>query len=623
MYNLTEKFFLCLAVLTVSLTALQIPDISVGRADWKLDSGVTQNGAELLLVGHSNEYRKAVLILDAEFIDDKPLYFSGEILLSNITPGKFGYHCPKFKVYSVENLQAPAANNISVIGDSPGWVAHGVRWTSTKGVRHKQIRLEIAIQESQGVMRARNLSLSKNLSHDPIGFHYPWKVISVVPAKLHLSGKTKPVSDRLFGLNSHFVEGKDMSWSYSRPEIRDVLKRVGVSALRFPGGTVANWYDFENDSFLVPQDLLRTPSAHLKTVMKYRQGLVFDYPGYRDLVKSENWISVQTFNLLQDSPDKSVRRLKKLYADGVRPVWIELGNENDDPTQQSDTISNVYSYIEKCRIMASSLKGFDPSIQLAVNTPFLDGEWSHALSKESFYDGVVTHPYLFMGFQGQGLDWSKCVTLLTSDLTVKNLLAPARDVFSGKPIILSEWGIITPMNLVGTPIAAFSTALAFFPILDGFESGFVDLACLHIAFGNFMGLAYTSGPGKDDLRLRPYAAVFELITRAFKNSSLFESKPSSFEIVTGIPAVVARGTKGNDGATRVLAVNRANVAVALIVSLDKKMALGQRMRSTFEMTDDPGKKNEISIGQTHLKMAQENGEIILPPLSISLLEWLP
>jgi len=293
---------------------------------------------------------------------------------------------------------------------------------------------------------------------------------------LHLrqTGAPHRLNQNVLGLNC------PVPWDvpHEDPLIVEPLRELAPALLRFPGGTVANFFNWRtgqleveevpNESVYrsyirsrVPDSHARHPNgAHMQQFAKLAQAVGAEV--------------VLVANLETSTIEDQVDWLQSMRRDGVLPTQIELGNEFyhnmlNDPTSRAlfpdyDTTNELTrQYAEAFRRM------LDPGAKLAIQASpsrfqFTSPEttstvhyeadriwhWDEGLRPEPWFDAVTVHPYPSMdGVAGPGArtrfpdDPEPIFAALMArvDDGVRRCLDFLIEKVPGKEIWISEWGM--------------------------------------------------------------------------------------------------------------------------------------------------------------------------------------
>ncbi|HBE02751.1 MAG: hypothetical protein A2096_02380 [Spirochaetes bacterium GWF1_41_5] len=597
--------FVLFSLIAVNIFSTDFPLLDFKQA-WVLPEGAKIENDTLVINGNPGEYLRANLAVPADAFGSKPFYIIGEIKIFNVKPGKASYHAPKFKIIDKDNPQFYIANNISAGGSFSEWTPYSLKCTLKPEYQTRTLLIEIAMQECEGTFFIRNLAFSLNPPEVKYVFPFALPVDPVCRLEINTRNKT-PFNNNLLGCNEQFTG--DPEFGYDQERIENIISATRLPLLRFPGGTVANWYNWETDMFkMLPGDS-KPPHGDLQKK--------FGYPDYERICKKYHITSIQVFNILFDTPEYSAKRLEFLKKSGLVIPWIELGNENYAEKQQSKEVNSVATYMEKCKQVTATLKSIDKNILCAVNIENPNSEnWTLPLSKEKFYDAVVIHPYIYIGVKDKELDLNTSRIMLSSYSMLYKELTDCEKIFNGRPFLLSEWGLLAPPQISFNMLGALGTADMFNAIIEFSEKGMVKMASIHILFGGFMGL-YHHQDG--NINKRPYAFMFDLMIKSFLDSELFQAHSAGPMLADNLPAVQAKAAIGKDQVIRVYAVNKTPAETRLDLLLDGKKFSGNFTRFTYA-EKDPAAVMIYPLAADAVTASREKGLIRLPPYSINCVE---
>jgi hypothetical protein len=260
------------------------------------------------------------------------------------------------------------------------------------------------------------------------------------------------------------------------PDFIPALRRLAPHYLRFPGGTVANYYNWRTGQL----DVASTPNPSI-----YRKYLVeVAVPNSRRLhpngVRYDDFHAVASLggadiiflpNLETSSVENETARLADMHSKGLVPRNIELGNEfhhgllMDPETMRIfpdyDTALKVQRrYLEAIRpylrpdakiaVQAANSRLHHPESRPPDNPrAILEHKWDEALRPEPWFHAVTTHLYPGLS-RSAGLGAMKDIPA-NADLIYRAMLARADEGFErslaftvsrvpGKEIWVTEWG---------------------------------------------------------------------------------------------------------------------------------------------------------------------------------------
>ncbi len=590
-----------------------MPDIAFDQTGWDLGNNATLDDGVVTIEG-GNGYRVARYRLDPKIVRTHRFYFTVDVRLHGIKPGPELFARPKVKVFnpgaprpSVRKLQADECEQ---------WTPVTVPHQLLKGGKLPPwIKLEVSMQNCGGRAEFRNPRIS--FEHPPVETDYPFERPGDATATLALStDNPRPFPNRLLGVNQQWT------WSpvgYEHPTVQAFVREVKPPSLRFPAGTVANYYDWRTDGFAWPAP--GEGPQWLDYVIGNDKR--FEYEHYLKLCKELELSSPLTFNVLGDSAVDSAARLRDRLDRGLDVQHIELGNENYFEGQRGGRVHEVSDYIAVTRELVDALREVDARIPLAVNVTHHDGvgemaAWNQALAVEDYYDAVVLHPYLGLGSARPDTDGIR--RMLSLGRHLERRIAECHEEF-GKPIVLSEWGILAPGKGSESVAAAIGIADGWLTLIDQWEAGRVRSAGIHmLCYGDGAQGSGLYGLNREDMTIHTSrrGAVYELALQAFGDAQLLAGRAESATLTDGLPGVTARAARHADGTITLFAVNKFDVAAPLNVTLDDQPVTAAALASYVEPSLSEGVLH-WPLGEQPLQRRRVEGQIELPPLSVNLI----
>lgn len=558
------------------IVSAQLADISFSNNNWSTSTDVSISNDVLTIKGSPNAYRNTSLAVTIP-ASKYDIYFVAEVYFENITIGSQPYYSPKFKMYEGEN-KSVVLETFNITKQIEGkWIKTGMKIKNNKSL--SSITLEFGLQKATGTMKIRNPQL---LNTQPSGkYEFPFDIPSDSSCSINIiTEQSHPFQNDLLSSNSHF------SWSsydWSDQEIIDLIAETfPMSNMRFPGGTVGNYYNWATDTY--HPDELSFASTSRKNA--YNNGFVFNYNGYKNNCVTNSASSTLMFNVIQDDIEAAKSRLQSRLDDGLDIKWIEMGNENYFSNQAFGNVSTLSKYISHTQTMTAGLKQIAPDIKVAVNIShddYAQGGWNDLLSKESYYDACVMHPYVqtntFM------LNALSAYTMFSAYKTTAHRINEFTEHFGhNKSLILTEWSILsdgTPENFVQT----LSIADMFCAIEKGNADGVIQQAGIHMLYHSDKyyesTLSYHNG---SEMVLTANGVLYATLFDIFKDKNVYDAISTSAELETGLPAVNAKAVKDDDW-IRVFVVNKLPVASPLNVAINGKNYSGEYYIKSFH--EDP------------------------------------
>ncbi len=587
-----------------------VPNVGLDRPGWNLGQNASLDNGVVTIEG-GNGYRTARYRLDPEIVGKEPFYFTVDVRLRDIEPGPELFARPKVKVFNPGGSK-PTVRKFQP-GDCRDWTQVTVQHQLLANQRPPWVKLEVSIQNCKGVVQFRNPRLT--FEHPPVETRYPFKRPADVAVRMAIrTDDAVAFPHQLLGVNQQWT------WSpigYEDERVQTFIRQVRPPSLRFPAGTVANYYDWKSDGFERPGPDEGLP--WLDYVIRTNKKFAFD--DYLALCLELGVRSPLTFNVLSDTAAESVARLRDRLTRNTPIQHIELGNENYFHAQRGGRVRTVEDYIAVSRELAEALCQVDPSIPLAVNVAGEDDsenkiQWDAALAEHDFYDAVVLHPYL--GVASARPDTEAVRRMLRLAPHLRRAITDCHEQF-GKPIAMSEWGILAPGTGSESIAAAIGIADGWLTLIDQWRVGRVSSACLHMlcrgdkAIGS--GL-YGLERQTMTIRTSRRGAVYELALATFRDAQLLASRVVGPMLADDLPAVTAHAARHPDGSISVFLVSKLEVAAPLTLTIDGRAVVDGERISYVEQGLAGGVVHWPLGGQPLVKR-RFDGSIRIPPLSIS------
>jgi len=555
-------------VLTSVVAALgAVPDISFKSNPWTFtqQTGVIYDNVNgvLSFTGDTNEYQFARLAVD---FSNKPstLYLVADVYFDGYVNGSLSYGRAKIKAStSSGNKIVKSFDESEVL--SKTWVTTIVpidnfsQWTGS-------VTIEFAMQNARGIYKVKNPRLY-DAAPPATPYSFPWTVPANPAVSVSIDTHTMTeFPSSILSMNSHFA-WSSFSWSDTVLR-RIILNDFPMKNLRFPGGTVGNFYNWTTDEFY--DDAWTAENASRKTLAD--QNWKFDFPGYASLCQELGATSTLMFNVIEDDVTKSKNRLADRLSKGLDVAWVELGNENFFPDQafgyvaDGDHVVSAKKYIAHTKALTAGLKSIDPNVKVAVNvdiSQYGSGTWTDSISKENYYDDVVIHSYFKM--DESILSPTSGKGLLSG---YKRTLADLREFkthFPNNGAIVTEWGILNSPNSFLWIMCVADRFLAF---LEGAEEGIVKQAGLHIlANGDAWQLGSLIYKQGEAGYFTHTGILYSSLFKTFMGKSLYKSTVNAPLLEDNLSSMTAATVEDGDSVA-IFAVNRLPVASPLTILID-------------------------------------------------------
>ena len=301
--------------------APQLPSIGFDVTNWTFDTGTSvehggPNGTTICITGNPHAYVKATCtVVAAELPSTGVYYFAADTQLHDIVHGDDSYMAPKLKVTGKEHPDDHTAEYVALSLDMI-WMPTVLSVKPDTFKRDTHLTFEISIQQASGRLCARAPRLSYSLP--PPSYVYPFSAPSTSLVTVTIDPQAqRPFRNNLLSANSQLTGAEKLGIGYSNATMRQLLQWLSLPQLRFPGGTVGNFYDWNTDQ--------QYPTNKCDNHAGIHPGFRFDFDGYLEAMVATNSSSVLMFNVIGDSVIDSVARLKSRKATSLHIDWIELG----------------------------------------------------------------------------------------------------------------------------------------------------------------------------------------------------------------------------------------------------------------------------------------------------------
>ena len=273
----------------------------------------------------------------------------------------------------------------------------------------------------------------------------------------------RPLRQALYGFNTNMMSG---DYGYLDPDFVELTRALAPKTLRFPGGTVGNFYHwepggfFENEmaSTLNPRLNQRNKGNYLKLQRRRDGKILFD--DFMRLCNTLNITPVVVVNLWTGSPEESAAWVSYAKNKGYQVKHWELGNEYYLP-HYLNKYRTVKTYIAEAKKHATAMKAVNPDIKVSVcATPIAFHKegwlvkkqqriWDEGLAADtSFYDAYTVHVYAYKAVREKEIEEMQGYLMGWIHFAVPEALEYYQKLFPNKETWITEWNIANPANRV-------------------------------------------------------------------------------------------------------------------------------------------------------------------------------
>ena len=274
----------------------------------------------------------------------------------------------------------------------------------------------------------------------------------------------QPLRHALYGFNTNMISG---DYGYLDDDFIELTKVLAPKTLRFPGGTVGNFYHweaagfFENEmaSTLSPRLNKRNKDNYVKLQRRRNGKIAFD--DFMQLCTTLNITPVVVVNLWTGSPEESASWVRYAKDKGYQVTHWELGNEHYLP-HYFNKFPTVKTYIAEAKKHAEAMKAVNPDIKLSVcATPLgfhkegwlvktQQRKWDEGLAADpSFYDAYTVHAYAYKAVRKEEIETMRGYLMGWIHFGVAEAFDYYQQLFPpNKEMWITEWNIANPANRV-------------------------------------------------------------------------------------------------------------------------------------------------------------------------------
>ena len=277
-----------------------------------------------------------------------------------------------------------------------------------------------------------------------------------------------PLRKELYGFNSNMMSG---DYGYLDEDFVALTKVLQPKTIRFPGGTVGNFYHWnisgfrqdEMNSTLSSQLNKRNRSNFVK-LQKRRDGII-SFDDYMKLCQDLEITPVVVVNLWTGNPEESARWVQYTLDKGYKVNHWELGNEYYLP-HYVKKFRTAEIYMNEAKKHALAMKTVNPDIKLSIcaspvafhREGFLikrvQRKWDEQLanfsasSSTDWYDAYSVHVYAYKAVKDVEIDTMRRYLFGWIHYECDAAMSYYQGLFPEKEMWVTEWNIANPANRV-------------------------------------------------------------------------------------------------------------------------------------------------------------------------------
>ncbi len=182
------------------------------------------------------------------------------------------------------------------------------------------------------------------------------KTISQTPVHVDKAGQSRSILPSFLGYNNNFI----WTGSWRDEPFLDVLKTFKPQALRYPGGTWSNYWDWETGWFLKDLDVGPRYVRNIKPNPSRLEDL-------KVVIDRTGATPVFVVNIMTRDLKSQLAMLEHAQMIGLPIKFVELGNEADHPNKfYTSLFPDGQTYARKANRWIKAIKNRFPKVQIAV-----------------------------------------------------------------------------------------------------------------------------------------------------------------------------------------------------------------------------------------------------------------
>ncbi|MXY99293.1 hypothetical protein F4Y93_01110 [Candidatus Poribacteria bacterium] len=286
------------------------------------------------------------------------------------------------------------------------------------------------------------------------------------PDMIHLeidTRNTQPLRQALHGFNTNMMSG---DYGYLDPDFVELTRALAPKTLRFPGGTVGNFYHWQPGGFFENEmastlnlKLNQRNKGNYVKLQKRRDGKIL-FDDFMQLCNTLQITPVVVVNLWTGSPEESAGWVRYAKDKGYDVAHWELGNEYYLP-HYLNKYPTAATYIQEAKKHTAAMKAVNPDIKVSVcATPIAfhkegwltkipQRKWDEGLAADtSFFDAYSVHVYAYKAVRDKEIEEMRGYLLGWIYFAVPDALEYYQKLFPDKEMWITEWNIANPANRV-------------------------------------------------------------------------------------------------------------------------------------------------------------------------------
>lgn len=249
------------------------------------------------------------------------------------------------------------------------------------------------------------------------------KGVNDAEVSIKATGLAPARSVPLYGFNGNNIRGP----VWSTPSLMKKIKALKPQIIRYPGGSVSDWWDWKTGWFVNSTSLPK----QFRNIPKIDMGL----GELKKVVDATGCQIMFTLNMISASLPDQIAMLQQAQKIGIPVKWVELGNEfNLSNSDGMKKFKNANNYRTSCNSWVAEIKKYFPNAKIAVvggNKTSIEGrsasslyakrsvskDWNNELEVTSTaHNSMLSFVYhAYPSFTSSGFDYNQIYHAIQSD----------------------------------------------------------------------------------------------------------------------------------------------------------------------------------------------------------------
>lgn len=280
--------------------------------------------------------------------------------------------------------------------------------------------------------------------------------------------KGVPLRKELYGFNTNMMSG---DYGYLDDDFVALTKALKPKTLRFPGGTVGNFYHWNLSGFrrsemssTLSTQLNRRNKGNFEKLQKRRNGTI-SFDDFMSLCQDLDITPIVVVNLWTGNPEESASWVRYTIEKGYEVKYWELGNEYYLP-HYVKKYRTAEIYMNEAKKHALAMKEVNPEIKVSVcSTPVafhkegflinrVQRKWDNELANYStptsadWFDAFSVHVYAYKAVKDIEINTMRGYLLSWIHYQFEEAMDYYQELFPDKEMWVTEWNIANPANRV-------------------------------------------------------------------------------------------------------------------------------------------------------------------------------